>query len=55
MNTVRHIVSQCAALHFSGLMTIGRSGYDLSQAQNPDFQVIDRIWLNFDSKIAYYN
>ncbi|CAL8275087.1 unnamed protein product [Boreogadus saida] len=40
VNAVKHIVSQCTALHFSGLMTIGRSGFDLSQAQNPDFQML---------------
>lgn len=39
MNTVRHIVSQCSALHFLGLMTIGRYGYDLNLGPNPDFQV----------------
>jgi len=37
--TVEHILSRCAALHFSGLMTVGRSGYDLSLGPNPDFQV----------------
>lgn len=39
VNTVKHIVSQCSALHFSGLMTIGRYGYDLTLGPNPDFQV----------------
>lgn len=37
--TVKHIVSKCSALHFLGLMTIGRYGYDLSLGPNPDFQV----------------
>lgn len=48
VNAVRHILSQCSALHFSGLMTIGRYGYDLSLGPNPDFQVeksvLDRVW-----------
>lgn len=39
VSTVKHIVSQCSALQFSGLMTIGRYGYDLTQGPNPDFQV----------------
>lgn len=39
VNTVKHIVSQCSALQFSGLMTIGRYGYDLTLGPNPDFQV----------------
>ncbi|XP_027871969.1 pyridoxal phosphate homeostasis protein isoform X2 [Xiphophorus couchianus] len=39
VNTVKHIVSQCSALHFSGLMTIGRYGYDLTLGPNPDFQI----------------
>lgn len=39
VNTVKHIVSQCSALQFSGLMTIGRYGYDLTRGPNPDFQV----------------
>ena len=39
VNTVKHIVSQCSALEFSGLMTIGRYGYNLTQGPNPDFQV----------------
>ena len=39
MTTVKHIVSQCSALHFLGLMTIGRYGYDLTLGPNPDFQV----------------
>nr|XP_006625657.1 PREDICTED: proline synthase co-transcribed bacterial homolog protein [Lepisosteus oculatus] len=38
VNTVQHIVSQCLALEFVGLMTIGRYGYDLSEGPNPDFQ-----------------
>ncbi|XP_056130502.1 pyridoxal phosphate homeostasis protein isoform X1 [Lampris incognitus] len=42
VNTVRHILSQCTALHFSGLMTIGRYGYDLSEGPNPDFQMLLR-------------
>lgn len=39
VNAVKHILSECSALHFSGLMTIGRYGYDLSLGPNPDFQV----------------
>lgn len=39
VNTVMHIVTNCPALNFSGLMTIGRYGYDLSEGPNPDFQV----------------
>lgn len=39
VDTVKHIVSNCPALVFSGLMTIGRYGYDLSEGPNPDFQV----------------
>ncbi|GAA6107059.1 pyridoxal phosphate homeostasis protein isoform X1 [Tachysurus ichikawai] len=38
VDTVKHIVSNCPALVFSGLMTIGRYGYDLSEGPNPDFQ-----------------
>ncbi|XP_068196781.1 pyridoxal phosphate homeostasis protein [Antennarius striatus] len=40
VDTVKHIVSQCSALHFTGLMTIGRYGYDLSLGPNPDFQML---------------
>ncbi|XP_057175165.1 pyridoxal phosphate homeostasis protein isoform X2 [Triplophysa rosa] len=40
VNTVKHIVSQCPALEFAGLMTIGRYGYDLSDGPNPDFQML---------------
>uniref|UniRef100_A0A4W6FJI6 Pyridoxal phosphate homeostasis protein n=1 Tax=Lates calcarifer TaxID=8187 RepID=A0A4W6FJI6_LATCA len=40
VNTVKHIVSQCSALHFSGLMTIGRYGYNLTLGPNPDFQML---------------
>ncbi|KAK3518536.1 hypothetical protein QTP70_001503 [Hemibagrus guttatus] len=40
VNTVKHIVSNCPALVFSGLMTIGRYGYDLSEGPNPDFQIL---------------
>lgn len=39
VDTVKHIVYQCTALHFLGLMTIGRYGYDLTLGPNPDFQV----------------
>lgn len=39
VNTVKHIVSHCSALQFSGLMTIGHYGYDLTMGPNPDFQV----------------
>lgn len=39
VNMVKHVVSQCSALDFAGLMTIGRYGYDLSEGPNPDFQV----------------
>uniref|UniRef100_A0A7N8XFQ8 Pyridoxal phosphate homeostasis protein n=1 Tax=Mastacembelus armatus TaxID=205130 RepID=A0A7N8XFQ8_9TELE len=40
VNTVKHIVTQCSALHFSGLMTIGHYGYDLTLGPNPDFQML---------------
>ncbi|KAM3872045.1 pyridoxal phosphate homeostasis protein [Diretmus argenteus] len=40
VNTVKHILSKCTALHFSGLMTIGRYGHDLSMGANPDFQML---------------
>ncbi|XP_016376554.1 proline synthase co-transcribed bacterial homolog protein-like isoform X2 [Sinocyclocheilus rhinocerous] len=40
VNMVKHIVSQCPALDFAGLMTIGRYGYDLSEGPNPDFQML---------------
>ncbi|XP_026055915.1 pyridoxal phosphate homeostasis protein-like [Carassius auratus] len=40
VNLVKHIVSQCPALDFAGLMTIGRYGYDLSEGPNPDFQML---------------
>ncbi|CAL1606879.1 unnamed protein product [Knipowitschia caucasica] len=40
VSTVKHIVSRCTALHFTGLMTIGRYGYDLSLGPNPDFQML---------------
>lgn len=45
VNTVKHIVSHCSALQFSGLMTIGRYGYDLTLGPNPDFQVVDVFCL----------
>ncbi|CAK6970894.1 pyridoxal phosphate homeostasis protein [Scomber scombrus] len=40
VNTVKHIVSECSALQFKGLMTIGRYGYDLNLGPNPDFQML---------------
>uniref|UniRef100_A0A6Q2Z634 Pyridoxal phosphate homeostasis protein n=1 Tax=Esox lucius TaxID=8010 RepID=A0A6Q2Z634_ESOLU len=40
VNTVKHILNKCSALHFSGLMTIGRYGYDLADGPNPDFQAL---------------
>ncbi|XP_029292279.1 pyridoxal phosphate homeostasis protein [Cottoperca gobio] len=40
VNTVKHILSKCACLHFLGLMTIGRYGYDLNLGPNPDFQML---------------
>lgn len=40
VDTVRHVLNHCSALHFSGLMTIGRYGYDLSEGPNPDFQML---------------
>uniref|UniRef100_A0A8C7Z750 Pyridoxal phosphate homeostasis protein n=1 Tax=Oryzias sinensis TaxID=183150 RepID=A0A8C7Z750_9TELE len=40
VSTVKYIVSQCSALHFLGLMTIGRYGYDLTLGPNPDFQML---------------
>ncbi|XP_077075146.1 pyridoxal phosphate homeostasis protein [Siphateles boraxobius] len=40
VNMVKHAVSQCSALDFAGLMTIGRYGYDLSEGPNPDFQML---------------
>ncbi|KAJ0036407.1 hypothetical protein NQD34_005084 [Periophthalmus magnuspinnatus] len=40
VSTVKHIVSRCSALHFTGLMTIGRYGYDLTLGPNPDFQML---------------
>lgn len=45
VNTVKHIVSHCSALQFSGLMTIGRYGYDLTLGPNPDFQVLNVFCL----------
>ncbi|KAJ8285585.1 hypothetical protein GJAV_G00028500 [Gymnothorax javanicus] len=40
VNTVQYIISHCPALHFVGLMTIGRYGYELSKGPNPDFQML---------------
>ncbi|XP_061758976.1 pyridoxal phosphate homeostasis protein [Nerophis ophidion] len=40
VDTVQHIVSQCSALQFLGLMTIGRYGYNLTLGPNPDFQML---------------
>ncbi|XP_054638026.1 pyridoxal phosphate homeostasis protein [Dunckerocampus dactyliophorus] len=40
VDTVKHIVSKCSALQFSGLMTIGRYGYNLTLGPNPDFQML---------------
>ncbi|XP_072292302.1 pyridoxal phosphate homeostasis protein-like [Eucyclogobius newberryi] len=37
---VKHISSRCSALHFTGLMTIGRYGYDLDLGPNPDFEML---------------
>lgn len=45
VNMVKHAVSQCSALDFAGLMTIGRYGYDLSEGPNPDFQVRQIRWV----------
>lgn len=39
VNTAKHIMSECCALQFAGLMTIGRYGYNLTLGPNPDFQV----------------
>uniref|UniRef100_A0A8C4X2E7 Pyridoxal phosphate homeostasis protein n=1 Tax=Erpetoichthys calabaricus TaxID=27687 RepID=A0A8C4X2E7_ERPCA len=40
VSMVQHIVSQCPALEFIGLMTIGQYGHDLSEGPNPDFQML---------------
>lgn len=33
----KYVINECENLNFSGLMTIGKFGYDLSQGPNPDF------------------
>uniref|UniRef100_A0A3Q2YEX0 Pyridoxal phosphate homeostasis protein n=1 Tax=Hippocampus comes TaxID=109280 RepID=A0A3Q2YEX0_HIPCM len=40
VNTAKHIMSECCALQFAGLMTIGRYGYNLTLGPNPDFQEV---------------
>ena len=35
----RHVQTECPALVFAGLMTIGAFNHDLSAGPNPDFQV----------------
>ncbi|XP_062871565.1 pyridoxal phosphate homeostasis protein [Trichomycterus rosablanca] len=40
VSTVKHIISNCPALAFAGLMTVGRYGYDLTEGPNPDFQML---------------
>ena len=36
---VTYVKEECTAVKFIGLMTIGQSGYNLSQGPNPDFTV----------------
>lgn len=33
----KYVINECENLKFSGLMTIGKFGYDISQSPNPDF------------------
>ena len=41
---MEHIISHCAHLKFSGLMTIGEMNYDWSQGANPDFIVSTKLF-----------
>ncbi|XP_043938998.1 pyridoxal phosphate homeostasis protein isoform X2 [Protopterus annectens] len=41
--TVQHILTKCPHLHFVGLMTIGRYGYDVSEGPNPDFLLLSSV------------
>lgn len=36
-DVTKFVINECENLNFSGLMTIGKFGYDLSQGPNPDF------------------
>lgn len=36
---VKHIITHCPYLKFTGLMSIGEMNYDWSQGDNPDFIV----------------
>lgn len=55
VDLVEHIISHCAHLRFSGLMTIGEINYDWSQGANPDFIVSTKLFfrlMNFWSIIG---
>lgn len=48
----KYVLNECEHLNFSGLMTIGKFGYDLSLGPNPDFiclsQCRDKICKELD-------
>jgi uncharacterized pyridoxal phosphate-containing UPF0001 family protein len=51
VDVVSQVVDKFTNLKFSGLMTIGKFGYDLANGPNPDFQVRKKfhhiIFVNF--------
>lgn len=55
---VKYVIEKCPNLEFTGLMTIGEYGYDVSKGPNPDFLTLKECKikvcneLNLDSKIV---
>lgn len=52
VDLVEHIISHCAHLKFSGLMTIGEMNYDWSQGANPDFICLIECRKNVCEKLG---
>lgn len=52
VDLVEHIISHCAHLRFSGLMTIGEMNYDWSQGANPDFICLIECRKNVCEKLG---
>ncbi|XP_015523030.2 pyridoxal phosphate homeostasis protein [Neodiprion lecontei] len=55
-NLVKHVIENCKNLKFTGIMTIGKYGYDPSAGPNPDFLKLRELHnkicqeLNLDSR-----
>lgn len=50
-NLVQYIIEKCPNLEFSGLMTIGSIGHDVTKGPNPDFQSLLQCRKNVCSEL----